>query len=298
MRDINKKFPVNSIRNNRRRKVIRSCDIVTGMQTDHFKLKDLFKGVANTVLSPIKGTAKFLAPKKLKKKIGAWGYNNPGDFSNEKTGRVFTKIQKVTDVALPVAGAVLGGAALLGGGSIGAGFTKAGTGIGKAGAGIGKIFKGKGKLKGGKGIFGGLFRKKGSSLTPQISPLAPSGATTGIDAGLMNLNNAQSGDKANWIKRLAGNITPENIERAKQIASTGRGYLTQAQELFQAGATDPDRLPKTRDLKEAEQLLSMPQNELLAEGPDSSIGGIDSKMLMIIGAVLALVIVGMFMSRK
>jgi hypothetical protein len=192
-------------------------------------LKDTGKIVANTVISPVKGVAKVVSKVAGKdgKRVKAWGFNNPSDFSTKFAGKLGTGIQKVTDVVLPIAGVAAGGLALAGGGSIAAGAAKLGSGL----AGIGR------KIKGGVQNI-----KSGKS---GLNPKAPVGS-------------APEGVTAGKIKALASKISESDIKKGINLLKRG-SKPSPEQKIFAAGATDVSRLPKTKSLKDAETLLTLPQ---------------------------------------
>ncbi len=216
------------------RKVKRYNNLPLGV--DHFSFKKVFKKVGgfvgdaakvavNTAISPVKGVAKVVSKVSGKSgdRVAKWGYNNTTDFSTKFAGKLGTGIQKVTDVVLPIAGVAVGGLALAGGGSVAAGAAKV--------ASLGR------KVKGGVQNI-----KSGKS---GLNPKAPVGS-------------APEGVTAGKIKALAGKITESDVKKGINLLKSG-AKMSPEQKRFAAGATDVSRLPKTKSLKEAETLLTLPQ---------------------------------------
>lgn len=98
------------------------------------------------------------------------------------------------------------------------------------------------------------------------------------------------------IKKAASLITPENIDKGTKLVESGKGLLTATQQAFGKGQTDPSRLPKTKDVKEAEQALLLPQTGAGNDVSDSF--KFDSKWIWIGGGIIVGVLVIKFALKK
>lgn len=253
------------------RKVYRYRDLVSDtVDVDNFKLRDLGRIAANTFLAPIKTVANVVTLGKSDK-VRSWGYNNPSDFSNKKVGKVATGIFKGQQIAT--------GAALALAGGVGASKGIAALGAKKAALSGGTLTAKKPSVTSSHDI-----PLKGLSKVTDAVQTTPTSSGIGVQPSGSNV--------IEKVKMLASKITPEQLQKGKQILQRGTGVLSNAQREFQELATDPSRLPKTKALKDAESKLMLPQNESvkMATIPSPNI------TLLVIG--IGVIIVGYFLFVK
>jgi len=196
-------------------------------------------------------------------------YNNALPFADhadkkkkpKKLGKFLKKvgkgIGKVAKVAIPVAaGLVLGGVAL------------------KAGGKVVQNIKANKAAKQSATSLGGSITKGASNPLPTKTPIPDTKMSLGssIAEGAANVSfpsrKKSPRPVVDAIKRAANKINPAKVEKGKKLLQSGKGMISQAQKQFQAGATDPARLPKTKALKEAEQTLALPTEEAPEQSAD------------------------------
>ena len=258
----------------RLRKVYRYRDMVSDtVDVDNFKLRDLGKIAANTFLAPIKTVANVVTLGKSDK-VRSWGYNNPSDFSNQKTGKIATGIFKGQQIATGAALALAGGV---------------GASKGIAALGAKSVAK--------KAALSGMtLTKKPSVISTHDVPLKELSKVTDVvktTPTSSGIGVQPSGSNViEKVKNLASKITPAQIQKGKQILQKGTGVLSDAQREFQELATDPSRLPKTKALKDAESKLMLPQSESV------KMASIPAPNLNLLVVGIGVVIVGYFLFVK
>jgi len=86
------------------------------------------------------------------------------------------------------------------------------------------------------------------------------------------------------------------ISKGQQLVDTGKGKLTDLQERFSESLTSAETLPKTAEVKRAEELILAPTEE--GQMPTLSAGGFSLSPVMIVGVLLVVVAIGFFYKKQ
>lgn len=267
MNTIYKKYPANSIRNNRERpsygkryvRVDCVSGTLNGVDIDNFSLKKVFKKIdeaAGKVVNAIapKVHAKIQASREdgkvtLKESLGIAG-------------------KTVTNVLAPIAAV--------------------GLGVGFAGQAIKKASDNK-----------DLRADQESALTPIPSIEPPKVAEIVKAVEPQTPVDVPKKTVGEIVKNVASKITPSNIDKATQLMQSGKGLLTADQEKLRRNLTSPAMLPKTKASKENERALTLPYVST-DEKSGVALGSIpfDKNTIVAIGAVIAVIVVLSFLFKK
>ncbi len=146
------------------------------------------------------------------------------------------------------------------------------------------------------------FKSIGRGIVRGFGNVLKVGGSVANRPGITNLGtkivDRTNADKAKaQIKSAAAVIPPRVISKGKELLQSGIGTLSPEQQEFAKGQTDPSRLPKTADLKEAEQKIMLPQTPTPAMA-DDTIMGIDKKLVIGGGIVLVIIVIAVVLTRK
>lgn len=246
------------LRNNRKRKVV-VTDLVTGglkgMKPDHFKFTDVLNKLGTGV---IRATTKDKT--KEAKKVSDLKAKTD-KIAASGVGKAGNALANLAVAALAVAGGVKGGQAIA------------------------------------KGIKAG---KQVKSVTPAISPIKPSvpGSTgdAAIEAAIQETQRNPGTSLPDALVKATDKMPKEQrdkiISKAQQIYDSGsQGVLSTAQKKLQELSTGI--LPKTKPVKDAEALLTMPQNSGTAQASTEILGLPTSVILPLVGVILLVLLFAM-----
>jgi hypothetical protein len=95
------------------------------------------------------------------------------------------------------------------------------------------------------------------------------------------------------IKDIAASATPTDIQKGVDLLASGNGVLTPAQKAIQSASTSPAMLPKTKALKEAEYIATLPQTS-----KSETMDAITGNNYMLYGGVALLVVIILIFALK
>jgi hypothetical protein len=101
----------------------------------------------------------------------------------------------------------------------------------------------------------------------------------------------------NRASQIPGLSKVSILEKGKKLLDAGTGKLTDTQEILEQLRTTAETLPKTKEVKDAEELFLAPETSAGSSMPTLSAGGFSFSPMVVVGILLVVVVLG-FLAKK